>query len=215
MEPAKTLYSSRRPAKPGTMRLWTIQPPHVWDALQEQGTLLVDPAHSNFGGHEKSFGLAYDWLRPQMQKRIPGYAGHYRWWAYEHFLDLRFYRWNIGEYGERLVRLELAVPQEKVLLSAYGAWHTVLRRGYLPESLKEWERELDAWNAQAYGNIPFFEQRYFPLADPWAAQLHQSWERIFDVDARRPEETIQANFERLEYADVVKVTEFVSQWKRQ
>ena len=214
MEPAKIPY--RRRPKPDTLRLWTIQPPHVWEALRQYGTLLVDPAHPDFGGHEKSFGLAYDWLRGQMQKRIPGYANHYPWWAYEHFLDLRFYRWHTGQFGQRRVRLELAVPKEKVLLSAYGDWHTVLSRGYLPEAL-DWdayEREWDAWDAQAYGNVPFLEKRYFPLAEPWQTLLEQSWERIFDVNARRPTNTIQANFERLELSDVVSVTAFTSRRNR-
>ncbi len=203
-----------RPPQPDTVRLWTIQPPYVWDALQEKGVLLVDPTHPNFCGIdlEAGFSVAYEWLRTQMAKRIPAYAGNFPWWAYDHFLDLRFYRWHHGKQGERLVRIELAVPKEKVLLSAYEDWHCVLNRYYLPEALdsEARDRESDAWEAEAYGDIPLLEQNWVRLAKPWKTQLQESWERIFDVDARRPSNTIQANFERLELADVVKVTKFTA-----
>ena len=121
---AVTRYVHR--PKPATIRLWTIQPPHVWNSLREQGTLLVNPIHSEFADSITSFEQAYDWMREQMAKRIPGYTGHYPWWAYEHFLDLRFYRWHTPPYGKRLVRLELAVPRVQVLLSAYGADSDIL-----------------------------------------------------------------------------------------
>ena len=157
---------------------------------------------------------AYDWLRDQMKRRIPGYEGHYPWWGYEHFLDLRFYRWHVGEYGVRLVRLGLAVPRERVLASAYGAWHCVLNRGYLPASLvwEEYEQALDAWEAEVRSHGS--DDRQNPLPEPWESQMRASWERIFDVEARRPRETIQVTFERLDYADVVDVTEFTSHRKR-
>ena len=204
--------------KPDTIRLWTVQRPYVWQALQEQGTLLVDPNHPQFADERAVDMLAaYDWLREQMTRRIPGYTGHYPWWAYEHFLDLRFYRWHTPPYGQRLVRLELAVPKEQVLLSAYGAWHCVLNRGYLPKAVvwEDYEREWHAWEAEAkeagveieiHGN----RTPIIPYPEPWETQLQASWEHIFNVEARRPNETIQATFERLELAQVVKVTEFTS-----
>lgn len=201
--------------KPDTIRLWTIQPPHVWHTLREQGTLLVDPNHAEFAEHIDDYRAAYDWMRQQMARRIPGYAGHYPWWAYEHFLDLRFYRWHTRPYGKRLIRLELAVPREQVLLSTYGEWHCVLNRGYLPASLvwEDYERELDTWEEEAarhgvnvHGHAPFVE--------PWETQLQASWERVFEVEERRPKQTIQATFERLELGDVVKVTEFTSMPER-
>ena len=79
---------------------------------------------------------------------------------------------------------------------------------------EDYERELDAWQEEAvrhgvdvYGHNPFVE--------PWETQMQASWQRIFDVEERRPTETIQATFERLELGDVVKVTEFTSMPERQ
>jgi len=196
---------------PDTIRLWTIQPPHIWNALQEQGWLLVDPNHSEFADHRDDFPDAYEWMRVQMAQRIPGYAGYYPWWAYQHFLDLRFYRWHTAPHGQRLMRLELAVPEKQVILSAYGAWHSVLGGEYLPEAVawEDAEQELNAWQeARTHQNLNRDERD--PRCDPWKTQMQASWERIFDVEARRPTETIQATFECLKLAEVVKVTEFTS-----
>jgi hypothetical protein len=202
--------------KPDTIRLWTIQPPAVWHALREQGTLLVDPNHPDCVEYFDEYRDAYDWLRVQMAHRIPGYGGHYPWWAYEHFLDLRFYRWHTPRRGVHLVRLELAIPKEQVLLSAYGSWHCVLNRGYLPEAIEweDYERELDAWEDQAKQSgvevSGGSKKGFIPYPEPWEEQMKASWERVFDIEARRPTETIQATFERLELTQVVKVTEFNS-----
>ncbi len=48
------------------------------------------------------------------------------------------------------MRLELAVPPERVLLSAYGAWHSVLNLSYLPQAVEdgEYERESNAWDEE-------------------------------------------------------------------
>ena len=197
--------------KPDTMRLWTIQPPFVWTTLQAEGRLLVDPNHPDVTDSIADFGHAYRWMREQMAKRIPGYTGNLPWWAYEHFLDLRRYRWHTLPQGQPWVRLELAVPNERVLLSAYGAWHYVLGRGYLPESIAsegcDWEEE--AWQEEAARHGIHVNQQT-PLVEPWETRLQASWERVFDVEARRSTETIQATFERLELAEVVRVTEFTT-----
>jgi hypothetical protein len=64
----------RKRSKPtDTLRVWTIQPGEVWDQLEARGTLTVDPRYSANLHH------CYEWLRPQLARRIPGYAGHYPW----------------------------------------------------------------------------------------------------------------------------------------
>jgi hypothetical protein len=151
-----------------------------------------------------------------MAKRIPGYSAHYPWWAYDHFLDLRSYRWTTPP-GTRLVRLELAVPREQVLLSTYGSWHCILGRRYLPASLDsdDYVTAAHAWEIEATRN-GVNVNGVQPLAEPWETQLRASWERIFDVDKLRARDTIQATFELLKLGDVVKVTEFtsLSHWRQ-
>lgn len=190
-------------AKPGTIRLWTIQPLWVWERLCEQEMLYSDPTQEEFF---QDFQAAYDWMRDQMHRRLPVYAGHYPWWAYEHKPDLR-HRYRDGP--GRHVRLELAVPTERVLLSAYGAWHFVLNPSYLPHSADDagFEQETNAWEEELKQNgLEPYKDHLLP--EPWHSRMTATWERIFDVDDLRETNTIQACFERLDLADVVKVTIF-------
>ncbi len=70
-------------ARPGTVRLWTIQPLALWERLRENGTLWVDPSHEEFS---KVLRAEYDWMCRQMERRLPEYEGHYPWWAYDYKL---------------------------------------------------------------------------------------------------------------------------------
>ncbi len=188
--------------RPGTTRLWTIQPLRVWERLREQRTLWADPTGEAFF---QDFQDSYDWTRGQMHRRLPGYGGRYPWWAYTHKPDLRRYKPGTG----RMVRLELAVPPERVLLSAYGAWHSVLNLWYLPQAMDDegYERESDAWEEELkrHGLNPC---RSHPLPEPWHSRMTASWERIFDVEDLRETNTVQACFERLDMEDVVRLTVF-------
>jgi hypothetical protein len=197
------------------MRLWTIQPNQVWERLQREKTLLVDPSHPAFQERISDDGFwlpAYNWLREQMARRIPGYEGNYPWWAYDYKLDLRGYRYYTHPPNERWVRMELEIPSEKILLSAYGAWHYVLNRWYLPYATDpdDYEREGDAWERETKAHGIDTLRNTPPFPEPWESRMRASWERIFDVDDLRATNTIQATFERLELAEVVKVTTFVS-----
>ena len=175
----------------------------MWERLCEQRTLWSDPTGEAFFA---DFQASYNWMRGQMHRRLPGYGGRYPWWAYEHKPDLR--RRHTDDPG-RFVRLELAVSPERVLLSAYGAWHYVLNPMYLPQAVDDegYEREGDTWKEELkrHGLDPY---RSHPLPDPWHSRMIASWERIFDVDDLRATNTIQACFECLDLADVVKVTFF-------
>ena len=202
--PARAVTDNVADARPGTVRLWTIHPLPVWEKLREAGTLWVDPANEGFS---QVLREDYDWMCRQMRLRLPEYEGHYPWWAYDYKLDLRSFRRQV--YGGRQVRLELAVPSERVLFSAYGAWHYVLNPMYLPQSVEEgkYERERDSWEEELRGHDLDPYQGH-SLPEPWRSRMVASWERIFDVDDLRDTNTIQACFERLDLRDVVKVTAF-------
>lgn len=195
-------------AKAGTVRLWTLQPLHIWNSLQQQKGLWADPTHNS--DFEEFFRNAYDWLREQMALRVPGYQGHYPWWAYDYKLDLRSFRYQMDVPNAPYVRLELAVPRQNVVLSAYGAWHCVLGPpSYLPfsDDADGYMKELEAWRAELsqHGLNP-----HLPPPEPWHSRMVASWQRIFDVEELRATNTIQATFERLELANVVQVTHFTS-----
>ncbi len=209
MNRTKTPTSSRavtyiiNSVRPNTVRLWTIQPLWVWERLCKQKSLFSDPSQLE---HFLDWKEDYDWMRNQMRRRLPNYLGHYPWWAYDYKTDLRHR--HTDSSGQH-VRLELGVPQERVLLSAYGAWHCALNKLYLPYAIEdaEYQHESDAWDEELerYGLNPYSG---YPLPEPWQTRMTASWERIFDVDDLRETNTIQACFEHLDLEDVLKVTVF-------
>lgn len=181
------------------MRLWTLQPLLVLERVQQEGELKVDPENVPFFNE---FRDDYDWMRSQMLRRLEEYHGGYPWWAYDYKVDLRRFRPS-GETPT--VRLELEIPSKRVLLSAYGAWHFVLNRWYLPHAVDEagYDEEERKWDdAICQAGL----KKWDPLPEPWRSRMTESWERIFDVDDLRSTNTIQACFETLKLGDVVKVT---------
>jgi len=105
------------------------------------------------------------------------------------------------------VRIEVEIPADQVLLSAYGAWHYVLNRWYLPHAVEPaaYEAEGDDWRSR-------LEQAgvaaRWPYPEPWHSEVVASWQRIFDVDELRATNTIQGCFEKLRLCDVVEVKAF-------
>jgi Domain of unknown function (DUF3841) len=185
-----------------TVRVWVLQPSSVWEALQSNGVLYVEPRRIR----PDRLG-AYRWMREQMQRRLPAYQGHYPWWAwFRPKPDLRSPRsFPAGEPGTRCVRLGLALRNEDVLLFSDEAWLWMLNGCYIPVS----EGDDAAWHAA----VPNPTGSTSPQALPPGCRdrLVKSWERIFDLPllARAgpftPDAWIQAVFERLCLDDVTEV----------
>jgi hypothetical protein len=202
--PALTYRVGRR--RLGTIRLWTLQELTLWERLRQCGVL-----YTNAACVDPDFLPAYQWMREQMSRRLPSYDGHYPWWAwFRPKPDLR----AEGFFphfppGVRRVRIELAVPKDRVLLSDYSSWHMVLNRSYLALT----ELEDEAWQSDL--NPLEISATQCPLPEPWRSRLVASWERVFDLEALAAGGSwstgrVQATFERLEFADVVEVTEFTT-----
>ena len=69
-----------------------------------------------------------------------------------------------AKLSDSLVRLELAVPRERVLLSAYNSWHCVIHRSYVPKTTRiksaprteaAVQAEIDRMVAGYYAGIPY------------------------------------------------------------
>ena len=187
------------------MRVWTIQLLEVLSRLEEERVLYPDPAYMS-----QEFRYAYDWMRDQMQRRIPGCGGHYPWWGWHSPRpDLR----QSGHLlrGTQGVRLELELEPSQVLLSDFDAWHVVLNRGYLALS----EDEDEAWYRRFEVAVP--NRWAWPPPEPWHSDILTSWERIFDLETLATSDYwgegpryIQATFEVLRLADVRRHTLFVA-----
>jgi hypothetical protein len=193
--------------KPNTVQLWTVQELAVWDRLQRSKALHTNPDYIN-----PVFMQAYEWMCRQMNRRLSGYGNHFPWWAWlRPKPDLR--RYGRSKYpGDRQVRLQLAVPQDKVLLSDYMSWHAVLNGRYLALC----EEEESVWYAcLAKRGIDRF---VWPLPEPWFSKMVTSWERMFDLrdlvsKGYWSTGCVQATFECLELESVVEVTEFMTRKK--
>jgi len=104
--------------------------------------------------------------------------------------------------GEEAVRLELELPQNRVLLSDFEDWHHVLNNGYSSYT----EAEADA-----------FYQRAKTLSKAqYRREVQASWQRIFEFGKGDPEwrgdpetKAIQATFWEIRLEDVKKVDRFV------
>lgn len=202
--------ASQHRARPGTVRLWTIQPVAVWDELRCRQSLYVDLHRMDESHWFEDLHWQYDWMREQMARRLPHYEGHYPWWAYlRPKPDLRQMMWDIGPCGARYVRLELAIEPCRLLLSNLEAWFNGMwDHGYVAID----HADYDAWAMQL--RHEGYRPSEWPLPEPWHSRRVASWERIFDLEllagGNAWTDMVQATFERLELSDVVAVTEFTA-----
>ena len=149
------------------VRAWSIQPWAVWAHVQANGELTVNPHYSANLHH------CYEWLRVQLIRRIPGYHGHYPWWAYSTRPDLRQRRHHYP-LGERYALLALRLPRSQTLTFAFWAWDLIFYGrflSYTAEESQDWHQRLE----QAVPN----EEDLPALPHPWLAELETSWERLF------------------------------------
>lgn len=142
--------------------LWTIQHADVWEELQQTGVLHADPERA-----DGAFRRAYDWMALQMCRRIgpppegvcyPLWAW-YQWEGQRRRRDLRCS--GYGPRGTPMVQITFEIDRDRILLSEFDRWHTVLSGGYLATDEQDWGRSR-------------------------GCKPEPSWERIFDLDRWTP-----------------------------
>lgn len=153
------------------MTLWTIQPEELYHSILKTGKYVCDP--QKFGMPE--FTEMYDWLVVQMRKRIgePPDGVIYPVWAWHtqrskrQKPDLRSERLANGYDGDKLVCLEIEVPDEQVLLSDFDLWSLILLDALITETEEE-DNEID--------------KIYKALAPEKQLELkYENWKRVFDI----------------------------------
>ena len=184
------------------LTLQTIQTPAAYDVLQRDGILAGDPALG-----DADFAEAYDWMRRQMAARLPSSGDGILWlWAKTTYRDLV----GNARHARGEVLLTVRVRRERVLLSHFGDWHTVLNRGLnvplLPgETFEEWSPRFNAlydeWcvRAGAHHDLPIAAWPPF-----LRAELEASWESIFDLNNREEPLYVQATVHALRASEVVR-----------
>lgn len=155
---------------------------------------------------DEYFLLSYRWMMCQMAKRLQNYSGNFPIWVWvQPKPDLRS---NHGfEKGQRAVRLELEIPEEKVLISDFDAWHCVLNGWYLnftDEEEEEFEKERNG--IRLFKEMPEYLKK----------KIIKSWDRIFEIDKLKNtgwvgnKQYLQGVIDGLYLSYVKKVKEFVS-----
>ena len=203
------------------MVIWSILSKAAWEELQRKGRLRASRRHA-----ERLFLPAYLWMGRQMERRldIPRPSENtlplWAWYQWEGAArrkpDLR----SSGHLsqGERGVRIECHVGEERVLLSDFDLWHYVLNYWYLPMSEADDARFQMKLSKASLSSSRFDHLRPIPRAQ-WRREIESSWERIFDmawVDrggqiASPPEKkAIQATLWEILLDDVVEAKAFAA-----
>jgi hypothetical protein len=199
------------------MILWSILTQQAWKELQRKGRL-----HANRRHVTKDYLDPYLWMAEQMQRRLkapkpskdamPIWAWH-RWQGKRCKPDLR--ACNHLPKGERGIRLELQVADDRVLLSDFDLWHYVLNYWYLPETEdagEAFEKKL------ALAGLSFYKcDHEHPLSHPqYRREIEKSWERIFDVGWADREHTIAEPSKKKSIQATlweIRLTDVVDAWK--
>lgn len=178
------------------MRLWTIQPPDVYDLIIKDGYFICDDTKSSMLQRTR-FRFAYDWLVDQMTKRIGNAPENvtYPVWAYlrKPNLDKQF---NTENPGTR-VCIEFEIDEKDILVTNLN-WWSITALNFAPyikaKTAEEFDEKYDRFEA-----LPVEQQ---------TAEMLKSWEMlIIPVSYSGPDEP-QATFWKLNADQIINVTFF-------
>jgi len=202
------------------LKLWSIQRVARWERLQRDGKLRahsVDPDHHYPG--------AYRFMRNTLVERVGAPPEESCWpiWAWYHCDGADKPRPDLRcsahlPPGERGVRIELEIPNDRVLLSDFDTWGAVI----IGAAVLDGEAEVDRfWKECEQAGLPngwlmTWEDTDKVLAHPvFGERLRCSWNRVFDLDWYNDywndppgKKSIQAVFWEIRREDVRKVDFF-------
>lgn len=179
------------------LTLWTIRPQTDFEILRQKGVFITDPAYVD-DYHIK----AYRWLSGELAKRTLPPSGVvfpvWAWYVAHHRHkpkpDLRY--GGFLPKGTKGVRIEFTIAKERVLLSNFDAWHSVLN---------DW---CYATDDKEYDHYQTLETQLSP--HDFLKIKEQSWQKIFDVSSIPDDYAIQAVLWQLNYEWVTQVDYFVA-----
>lgn len=185
------------------MILWTIQPLHIWQQVENDGIYTCDPGLFSM----PEFKTQYEWLAKEMSARIgpPPKAVKYPVWAWymqegkRDKPDLRKARWSYGPGDEDYICIELDVPDEEVVLSDFDLWSIVLLHALISEN-----EEDAAILESCYESLPANQKEEYK---------RKNWDQIFEIKPFHNEwitrgEWVQATFWQLKKEYVRNVVHF-------
>ncbi len=185
------------------IRLWTIQPLVFFETFEKSGVMRADGRRA-----DRDFKAAYQFMMRQMNLRLKRYAGRFPIWAWQMPKpDLR--KSCHAETGTQQVRIECVVPRDRVLLSEFSSWHSVLSNNFLALTEGEW----DSYIRRKGVGVTSQEHNKLEL------EKVRSWNRVFDIPLIREHSGtdwsgelthVQACLEEIYWEEVTNVTHFVS-----
>lgn len=200
--------------------LWTIQPIEWYERLLTDKIIYGDAKLSEwYTAKDIDFRTAYDWLIAEMKKQISPrpFADAVPIWAWFHYLNSDKKRPDLRssghlEKGQKGVRIEFIKSRNKVLLSDFDLWHSVLNYWCISDN----EKQSESFDKllRLY-NVKFNDKENYP---PIAKQMiMDSWQKVLDMHycpeySANPFEkkSIQATFWNLSVDEIIKVDEFVA-----
>lgn len=203
------------------MRLWTIQNIGAYKELKEAKELK---GKSEFVYED--FRYAYNWMIKQMGKRLnvpsPDSLAYPIWSWYQwrgvnkRKPDLRYS--GHSERGEKLVRIEFEIEEDKVLLSDFDLFHYVINYWYLPSSehdSKQFDKEMARSGITLYDLQDCTQKSAILII--LRKKVEESWNKIFNLDweeeyitANREEKSIQGVLWELKWEQIINVDEFIA-----
>jgi len=184
--------------------MWLLEPHAVWDKLQRVGNLYND---GDLDIISSMFPIQSEWMRYQMQTRVPGYEGRQPWWAWvKPMPDLR--RWfSRGDQRELMVRIEIEVARERTVLVNASAWGEALNFAFLGPYNSEIQAEV-------FENVRYRRNAFDALPSEYKAEMMSSWEHIFDLEGVLTisdySDAVLGTIETLHLSDVKRVTKYYS-----
>jgi hypothetical protein len=88
---------------------------------------VTDIAQCEFTTDFANFHAAYDWVRWQMVRSIPGYTGRYPMWVWTRNSRSRLInQLRVARRQQRGdVLLTMLIPREQILVTDFNAWHLI------------------------------------------------------------------------------------------
>ena len=187
------------------MIVWSIQPINVYEQILKTGYYHCDGRKV-----DKFFRESYQWLCKEMIEKIgaPPKGVKYPVWAwhtrnFKHKKpDLRNASYSFR--GDKMVCLELQIPDNEILLTDFDAWHFVLNKWYLNTNC--WDEETYDKDHECLDSLSQ-EQREI--------EIEKSWQGIYNLN---PKETdwncrgkyIQATFWEIKKENIKNVRFFTA-----
>lgn len=192
------------------MKLWTIQPKVVVDAIRRGETYVCNPSLSPHVGEDavmaEHFVNAYNWISSRLDKvtprpegvQYPVWAWH-TWWGRRCSPDLNHVMFEGTEDNSAI--LELDIPEKELLLTSMEMYNYVLNNS-IAVTDKEWIEWEEKGIDDEMCSFKWFMERC-------RHHLELSWDKHVIVPSNHTttEQSIQACFWKLEPHHVVSISD--------